>query len=45
LCQGARAGQEVQGANANKSHLPPQGNKVIEWYGASLAQYIFIKLN
>ena len=44
LCQGARAGQEVQGANANKSYLPPQGSKVIEWYGASLVQYIFIKL-
>ena len=35
LSQGARAGQEVQGANANKSYLPPQGSKVIEWYGAS----------
>ena len=41
-CQSARAGQEVQGANANESHLPPQGSKVIEWYGASLHGAIYI---
>jgi hypothetical protein len=41
LCQGARAGQEVQGANANKSYLPPQASKVIEWYGASLHGAIY----